>query len=175
MFPSMLHELLRTLRRGSEERAVTPGSGWTLDAPTSGEVPVTVTDPAGKPVAAQVVSSGRTTRLALPAAGVSGAYLARQGEAIVAAAVVNTDARESDTRPLALEKIKPGAGATVAVVQNDEELLLAGKVRPLWPQLALAAAIFFALEMLLLTLWRARSDRRSGNSALRTPRSAFNS
>jgi hypothetical protein len=160
MFPAMLHELLRTLRRSSDERAVTPGHAWTLDAPTSGETPVTVADPNGKPVAAQVMASGRTTRLALPAASTPGSYFAKQGETTVAAAAVNIDPRESDTRPLALEKLKPGVGSTVAVVQNDDELLLAGKTRPLWPQLALAAVIFFALEMLLLAFWRTRGSRR---------------
>lgn len=160
MFPALLHELLRTVRRGADERAVAPGSAWTLDAPTSGETPVAMSDPEGRPVVAQVMSSGRATRLALPAATAPGAYLAKQGEVLVAAAVINIDPRESDTRPIALEKLKPGTGSSIAVVKNDEELLLAGQTRPLWPQLALAAVIFFSLEMLLLAFWRTRSSRR---------------
>jgi hypothetical protein len=168
MFPALLHELLRTLRRGADERTITPGNAWTLDAPTSGETPVAVTDPDGKPVAVQVISSGRNTRLALPVATTPGAYLAKQGETLVAAAVVNVDPRESDTRPLALDKLKPGTGSTIAVVRNDEELLLAGQTRPLWPQLALAAVIFFALEMLVLAFWRIPQRSRRHDTPVKT-------
>ncbi len=156
MFPAMLHELLRALRRGAEERTVTPGSAWMVDAPTSGEGAITVTDPNGRPVEAQVLASGRTTRLALPAARLPGAYTVKQADTVVANAVVNVDPRESDTRPLALENLKSGTGAAVTVVRNDEDLLLTGKTRPLWPQLAAAAAALLALEMLLLALWRRR-------------------
>ena len=59
IFPAMLHELLRALRHDSAERAVTPGAAWLLDVPTTGEGAVTVTDPEGKTVDAQVVASGR--------------------------------------------------------------------------------------------------------------------
>ena len=174
VFPALLHELLRTLRRGSDERAVTPGIAWTLEAPTSSEAPVIVIDPDGKTLPAQVMTSGRTTRLAIPAASAPGSYLAKQGEALVATAVVNVDPRESDTRLIALEKIKAGAGTTVAVVQNDEELLLSGETRPLWPQLALAAVLFFALEMLLLASWRRLNPRSSptGKPLTRNPEPA---
>jgi hypothetical protein len=166
MFPAMLHELLRALRRSAEERAATPGAAWTLDVPTASEVPLTVTDPGGQPVETQVLSSGRTTRLALPAARTPGAYLVKQGEATAGAGVVNVDARESDTRPLALENLKPGQGASASVVRGEEDLLLAGQSRPLWPQLAAAAAVFLALEMLLLALWRRPVTR---NVATGTP------
>jgi len=156
MFPAMLHELLRSLRRGIDERTVTPGRAWTLDAPTTGDTEVTISDPAGKPAEAKVVSSGRITRLSLPTARAPGAYTARQGERIVATAAVNIDPRESDTRPLAVESLKSGSGALVSVVHDEEDLLLAGKTRPLWPTLAAIAALFLALEMLLLAFWRNR-------------------
>ena len=69
---------------------------------------------------------------------------------IRATAAVNIDPRESDTRPLAVENLKPGAGALVSVIRDEEDLLLAGKTRPLWPALAATAALMLALEMLLL-------------------------
>jgi hypothetical protein len=154
MFPAMLHELLRSLRRSADERTVTPGNAWTLDAPTAGDAEVRVTDPEGKPVEAKVVSSGRITRLSLPTARAPGTYTAKQVEQVVATAAVNIDPRESDTRPLAVESLKPGTGALVSVVRDEEDLLLAGKTRPLWPQLAATAAVMLALEMLLLSFWR---------------------
>lgn len=165
MFPAMLHELLRSLRRSADERTVTPGSAWTLDAPTTGDAEVKVTDPESKPVEAKVVSSGRITRFSLPNARAPGAYTAKQGEQIVAIAAVNIDPRESDTRPLAVENLKPGTGALVSVVRDEEDLLLAGKTRPLWPQLAATAAIFLALEMLLLSFWRRRQPAQTFSSA----------
>ena len=162
MFPAMLHELLRALRHGSAERAVTPGTAWMLDVPTSGEGAMTVADPEGRPVEAQVVASGRTTRLALPGARVPGVYVVKQADTVVAQAVVNVDSRESDTRPLALENLKSGEGSTVTVVRGEEDLLLTGKTRQLWPQLAGAVATLLGLEMLLLAFWRRPAQALAG-------------
>ncbi|MGA2173581.1 MAG: BatA domain-containing protein [Verrucomicrobiota bacterium] len=154
MFPAMIHELLRKLRRASDEQAVTPGSAWVLNVASAGETAVTVTDPQGHPFAAQVMASGRTTRLALPSAQLPGAYPIKQGETIVSYGIVNVDPRESDTRPIALESLKAGGRSTVTVAQDEEDLLLAGKTRQLWPLLAGAAAALLGLEMLLLAFWR---------------------
>jgi hypothetical protein len=154
MFPAMLHELLRTLRRGGEDHGATPGAAWTLIASTAGEGAIEVSGPDGRAVEAQVVASGRTTRLAVPVAESPGAYVAKQSEAVVGAGVVNVDPRESDTRPIGLENFKPGDGSSVTVMRSEDELLLSDKVRPLWPHLAAAGALFLSLEMLLLGLWR---------------------
>jgi hypothetical protein len=156
MFPAMLHELLRAMRRSSDDRAVTPGAAWTLDAPTSGEGAVTVTGPDGIPIETQALASGRTTRLALPPARVPGTYLASQAGTIVAAGVVNVDARESDTRPIALQHLAGAKGASVMVMRDEQDLLLEGQVRPLWPHLAGALAALLAVEMALLAAWRRR-------------------
>jgi hypothetical protein len=155
MFPAMMHELLRKLRRASDELAVAPGSAWVLNVAASGEGALTVTDPQGRPFPAQVMASGRATRLALPSARLPGAYPVKQGETIVSYGIVNVDPRESDTRPIALETLKAGDRSTVTVARDEEDLLLAGKTRQLWPLLAGAAAVLLGLEMLLLTLWRA--------------------
>ena len=155
IFPALLHELLRALRQDSAEITVSPGVPWTLDVPTIGEGAVTATDPDGKKVEAQVVASGRTTRLALPAAKVPGIYAAKQNDTAVAYAVINVDSHESDTRPLAVENLKPGANSAVTVQRGEEEIAAGEKAVDLWPKLAAAAVILLGLEMLLLALWRA--------------------
>jgi hypothetical protein len=78
----------------------------------------------------------------------------KQNDAIVAYAVVNVDPRESDTRPLAVENLKPGEKSAVTVLHGEEEVATGEKVRDYWPQLAIAAVVFLAAEMLLLALWR---------------------
>jgi len=159
IFPATLHELLRALRQDSAESTVTPGATWTLDAPTAGEGVVTVTDPDEKNVAAQILSSGRTTRLALPPAKTPGIYSVKQADAVVAYAVVNVDPRESDTRPLAVESLKPGEKSAVTVLRGEEEVATGEKARDLWPRFAAAAAILLAAEMLLLALWRSAKTK----------------
>jgi hypothetical protein len=156
LFPSMLHELLRTLRRGTGGGDVNPGVVWTLDAQTSGSDPLTVTGPDGKPVDARAVSSGRITRLALPVAAMPGVYTAHQGTRVAGTGVVNLDSRESDTRPIAPGQLKAGAGGMTTVLSGDADLELESRTRPLWPQLAVALVIFLAMEMILSGLWRRR-------------------
>jgi hypothetical protein len=155
LFPATIHELLRALRRSSEAREVTPGTAWILETATKSEGALTELDTGGRPLEAQLIASGRTSRLALPSARAPGIYLVKQGGIVVGAEAVNVDSRESDTRPIPMEKIKSGAGSAVTVVRDEEDLLLAGKARPLWPQLAAATTALLALEMLLLGFWRA--------------------
>ncbi len=159
IFPATLHELLRALRQDSAESTVTPGATWTLDAPTAGEGAVKVADPDGKKIDAQILSSGRNTRLALPPAKIPGIYSVKQADAVVAYAVVNVDPRESDTRPMAVENFKPGEKSVVTVLQGEEEVATGEKAHDLWPQLAAAAAILLAAEMLLLALWRSTKTK----------------
>ena len=154
MFPTLVHELLRALRQDSAEHAVTPGAPWLLDVPTIGDGAVTVRDPGNEPVVAQVISSGKVTRLSLPSPKIPGVYAVRQADAVVAYAAVNVDARESDTRPLALDQLKGGGGSNVTVVRAEEDLSAMGKIRPLWPSLAVAAVVLLGSEMLLLAVWR---------------------
>ena len=157
MFPATIHELLRALRRSSEGREVTPGLAWVLETATKGEGTLTVLDPDGAALEAHPIASGRTSRLALPSARAPGIYLVKQGGIEVGAEAVNVDSRESDTRPIPLENLKAATGSAVTVVRDEEDLLLAGKARPLWPQLAAAATALLALEMLLLGFWRTSS------------------
>jgi len=154
IFPAMLHELLRLLRHDPAERATMPGAAWMMDVPTSGEGAVTVADPEGRKVDARVVTSGRNTRLALPAAKIPGAYAFKQADVVVACAVVNVDPRESDTRPLALENLKSGTASAVTILHGEEDLALTSQIRQLWPQFAAAAVVLLGLEMLLLAGWR---------------------
>ena len=154
IFPAWLHELLRALRQDAAEQSVAPGAPWTLDVPTLGEGAVIVTDPDGKTVAAQVLASGRNSRLALPPATKPGIYSVSQGDAVVGCAAVNVDPCESDTRPLSLDQLKPGTNSAVTVLRDEEEVAVGEKAQDLWPRLAAAAAILLGLEMLLLALWR---------------------
>jgi hypothetical protein len=163
MFPATLHEILRALRRGAGSHDVAPGVAWTIDAPTVGEAAVTITGPDGKPVPSQVVASGRLTRLALAPATTPGTYLLHQGNHLISTAVINVDPLESDTRPIALENLKPGSGSVASIVRNESDLQLTGQTRPLWPQLTGIVALLLALEMLLLALWR--HSRSSGTAA----------
>jgi hypothetical protein len=154
IFPSTLHELLGALRRGSIDHPITPGQAWTLDVPTANEGEVSVSDPGTHPVATQILASGRTTRLALSAASEPGDYVFKQGDNIIAHAALNVDPRESDTRPMALADLKTGEGSTISIARVEDDLLLTSQNRQLWPEFAAAAVAFFALEMLLLALWR---------------------
>jgi hypothetical protein len=154
IFPALLQELLRALRQDATAPNITPGLPWTLDVPTAGEGAVTVVDPDNKPVAAEVMASGRNTRLALPAAKAPGIYTVKLGDSTIAYAAVNVDERESDTRPLALENLHPGANSAVTVQRGEEQIAAGEKPRDLWPALAGAAAVLLALEMVLLALWR---------------------
>jgi hypothetical protein len=167
IFPALLHELLRALRRDSAEIPVTPGAAWTLDVPTTGEGAVTVTGPDGTTLAAQVLASGRNTRLALPPAKLPGVYSVKQADTVVACAVVNPDPRESDTRPLALDQLKPGANSAVTVQHGEEEVAAGEQAQDLWPRLAAAAAVLLGIEMLMLAFWQ-RSRIASGGVQSRT-------
>ena len=164
LFPASFHELLRLLRRSSEGQEVTPGKAWVLETATQGEGPLTVLDPAGTMLEPQVLASGRTSRLALPAAKAPGVYVVKQGGVDVGVAAVNVDPRESDTRPIALESLKAAPGASITVIRGEEDLLLADKSRPLWPQLAAAAAAMLAVEMVLLALWRRKAVREQAQT-----------
>jgi len=53
---------------------VTPAREWVLETTTPAATGFAVRDPDGQPVAATVLASGRTTRLAMPAARVPGLY-----------------------------------------------------------------------------------------------------
>jgi len=169
LFPATIHELMRTLRRSSEIHSVNPGTSWVLEAPRKGEGSLTISDPEGGPVEGQLLASGRAARLAMPAARLPGIYTVKQGGVLVGAEAVNVDARESDTRPIALDKLKGGAGTAISVMRDERDLLLAGKAKPLWPQLAITAAVLLALEMILLALWRRSTPHAGGGNEVPTP------
>jgi hypothetical protein len=156
LFPATLHELLRTLRKSSGERAVMPGQSWVLESAGSTDAAVTVRDPRGETIAAPVLASGRTTRLAMPPAMLPGIYTVNpaSGTNSTGAGAVNIDPRESDTRLIALDGLKAGAGTSITLVKDEASLVLGEKAIPLWPKLAAAAVVCLGLEMLLLAVWR---------------------
>lgn len=165
VFPSMLHELMRELRRAGDEGADTPGRPWHMDvvAATGGDAaPLRVTDPAGRPIEATVVSRGRTVRLALPPAAQPGHYAVVQGDTLLDVGVVCPDPKETDTRELDLAALVSDggpAGAAVTVVGDEGERIRIARSVPLWHYFAAAAAASLAAEMLLLALWRRTPSR----------------
>jgi hypothetical protein len=162
MFPASIHELLRLLRRSSDAREVTPGTPWIMETATKGEGALAVFDPNGRELGAQVIASGRTSRLVMPPARFPGLYAIRQSGTAIDAKAINVDPRESDTRPIPLENIK-ATGGVVTVARDEEDLLLSGKSKPLWPQLAAATVAMLALEMILLAAWR-RTPRQTSRA-----------
>ncbi|NQT85945.1 hypothetical protein HQ560_04225, partial [bacterium] len=156
LFPALLQELLRALRRADEGNRTTPGRTWHIDAPAAEGEAWTVTGPDGEPAEATVVARGRTVRLALPAARAVGHYRVHADGALAALGVANVDPRESDTRSVPLATLAP-AGGPVAVADRSGQLLTLGAARPIWPWLAGLAAAFLALEMIVLALWRTKA------------------
>jgi hypothetical protein len=169
-FPSLVHELLRTLRGNRPAPAITPGEAWTLEAATSGDAPLQLQDPAGKPVEARPMTSGRTTRIPMPTASQPGVFEAKQAGSTVGATAVNVDPRESDTRPIALADLKPGTGSSVVVASPDAELSEAAQRENFWPALAALALLCLAAEMALLAIWRRQSTPASPQQPMEVPR-----
>jgi hypothetical protein len=168
LFPPILHELMRALRRTTETDVNTPGKDWYIDVvseeePAAAGKNYTVWGPDGKPIEVAVVSRGRTARLALPAARLAGHYLVRLGDSQCDAGVVNVHPDETDTRPMTVGEFVEERGSektTVAVVNDEGDVLSAGKAKALWPHLVALAGLFFATEMFLLALWRRLPQRR---------------
>jgi hypothetical protein len=154
LFPATIHELTRLLRQGAQSGAIHPGAAFVLEVPAPAEAALRAADPEGAPIEAQVLARGRVSRLAFPPARLPGIYEIHQGSTLVGAEAVNVDPRESDPRPVPLEQIKAGTGASVAVVNNEEDLMLAGKDRALWPRLAAATLLLLGAETALLVWWR---------------------
>jgi hypothetical protein len=63
-----------------------------------------------------------------------------------------------------LESLKSGPGTAVTVARDEDDLLLAGKTRQLWPMLAGVAAAMLGVEMLMLSVWR--SPRKKAAAGL---------
>ncbi len=173
LFPALVHELLRALRRTARAQDHAPGATWQLDIVAGARVAegaeLAMHGPDGAPVQATVVGRGRTVRLSLPPVPAPGHYPVRAGEELCGMGVVNVHPDETDTRPLDIELLlEEDMDASVTIVGDGEDLLRAGRNRPLWPHLLAAAAAFVAAEMLLLALWR----RRSSRARMRTYREA---
>ena len=161
LFPAVLYELLRALRRGRGGEEITPGSTWHIDI--TGErqgsnriVPYRVIAPNGTDTKVTVVLRGRTVRLALPPPAMPGHYLVKRGDTKVEMAIVNIDANETDLRRLNLADLlrdRP-RHTNVAIIDKQGDLFDMGQSRRLWPYLIALAMFALATEMLLLARWR---------------------
>ena len=133
-----------------------PGQSWVLESAVPTDATYTIRDPRGETISAPVLASGRTARFAMPPAMLPGIYTINHanGANSSGAGAVNIDPRESDTRPVALDGLKAGAGTSIMLVKDEASLALGEKAIPLWPKLAAAAVVCLGLEMLLLAVWR---------------------
>jgi len=162
LFPPLLHELMRALRRVSDTDVNTPGRECTIDVPgaepsAGPDKPYTVLDPEAKPLQATVLTRGRTVRLALPAVHLSGLYPVRSDRTLVDFGVVNVHPDETDTRQMNVTDLVDEHGSqnvSVTLLNSEGDILNAGRPRALWPLLIAIAALFFAAEMMLLAVWR---------------------
>ncbi len=169
LFPSLLHELMRALRRTGQVTEPAPGAPWTLEFDSAGEgndAAYRVTDMRDGEVAHTVVARGRTVKLALGPAAAPGHYTVSQGARRCGLGIVNVDARETDTRRIdPRELVARGDSTHVAVIDREGGLVHAGAPAELWPHMAALAAAALAVEMLLLAFWRRTRDRTPHSAA----------
>jgi hypothetical protein len=162
LFAPLLHELMRALRRTGDADVNAPGREWYIDVSgveqsAPADVAYTVVAPDGNPMEAVVVTRGRTVRLALPPVRLPGHYLVRLGQTLSDIGVVNVHPDETDTRQMIVTDLaeERGAARAAVTVLNDEgDVVSAGKSRALWPQLVALVALFLGAEMFLLAVWR---------------------
>jgi hypothetical protein len=161
LFPVLLHETLRALRGRASAGEVHPGVAWVLDVPSgqSGagaddeSVAYRVIGPDGQSIRADVISRGRTDRLALSPAGLPGHYGVFLGDRPVESGVVNIDPKETDTRRTNLRLLTEGSRGGVTLTDDVGQSLPSRDHRPLWPMLLVLAALCMVAEMLLLAWW----------------------
>jgi len=171
IFPALIAEIMRALRRSGDRQAAVPGLQWTVDLAAGGAEkatyrvippmrPAAVDGDGREAIVPAVVARGRTVRLAVPSVPVPGHYVVELidgegGATRAAVGIVNVDPAESDTRAIDLSFLAQNKGSTtVAVVDDEGGLKSAGAAKPLWPVLAGIAAALVGAEMLLLALWR---------------------
>ncbi len=153
LFSPLLHECLRHLRSAQSADEAVPGLDWQHTLAIDG--PVQVRDPHGQAVAHSATVHGRHQRLRIGAVAEPGLYPIVHGDTVIDYAVVNLDARETDTRPIAAEDlVDPDADTPVFVHDDERRLALAGRPQALWPWLVLIAAAALAGECLIAILWR---------------------
>ncbi len=161
LFPVLLHETLRILRRGTDHDEARPGTPWMMDVPggrssdsqDDSSSDYRVLGPDDVPLNVDVVSRGRTDRLALSAANVPGHYRVYRGDSPVEAGVVNVHPLETDTRRLNLQAIVGSNTTDVTLATDAITSAPTQDHRPLWPALLTIAALCMIAEMLILAWW----------------------
>lgn len=178
LFPPLLHELLRALRRGGAPVNNTPGKRWSIDlvdVPTSAaddHAAYRVIGPGEASLTPHVVARGRATRLALPPAARPGHYHVTLNGTPVGIGVVNVNPDESDTRSMDLAAVLrgPDPPRDVSVISDSARLAGAGQPTSLWPDFAAVGALLLAAEMALLGLWRRTPQRAAAATAASSSR-----
>ncbi len=166
LFPALLHECIRSMRRAEDAGRNAPGLPWQIDVGSgTGEGDFVALPPdGGEPLPTEVVARGRRVRLALPPVDAPGIYTVTRGDETVGHGVVNVDAKETDTRRLALTTILDPAGSgggNVAVVDAGGDMVAAGRPTRLWPVLLCVAAAALLGELAVLAAWPRRTGRRA--------------
>lgn len=161
LFPVLLHETLRTLRRTNDTGEARPGAPWMMDVPGGSTVDTEdesdpgyhVIGPNDRTLSVDVVSRGRTDRLVLAAAEVPGHYQVLRDDRPIEAGVVNVHPEETDTRRLNIQSIIGNDAANVTITTDAVAETPSRDHTPLWPALLTLAAFCMIAEMLLLAWW----------------------
>jgi len=162
LFPSILHELLRAMRRGGDGGRNVPGKPWQIEAAgeeraREGGGSYRVLDPEGQPLDVTIVARGRTARLAVEPAHVPGHYRVLCGATPAGLGVVNVDPKETDTREIDLHYLLKTGGpseARLTLLDEEGEVVAMGVPLDLWPHCLALACLAAAMEMAILALWR---------------------
>jgi hypothetical protein len=126
-----------------------------LPAVGPAQSPPLLLGPDGKPVAGAAIEERNAGAVLRWVPAVPGLYMVRAGDASVTALAAACPAGESDLRAFDAEKIRARTTRGSVFVQGDvADADGAGGV-PVWPYLALAAALACLLEAGLLAWWRA--------------------
>jgi hypothetical protein len=168
LFPVLIHELMAALRSGETGKTNHPGEQWSLVFPgkwTINEFKKNsiINGPDERLISAEIYSSASGIRVVFPDSDLPGFYTIKQHNKTIAMGVVNINSRESDTRLLALRSLieQQSSGASVAVVNDEGELLLIGRRKELWPWCLGALAFFLFSEMGLLAKWQTNKKGQS--------------
>jgi hypothetical protein len=156
LFPVLIHDLLKALRRGSDADSVTPGMPWTFDM-TGGnhdDMDYRVVGPDGIALNTSIVQRGRFDRLALSAAPIPGFYTVYAGDRAIDTAVVNAPPLETDTRALNLDGLVTSS-SRVMLAHGGHGRVKSDDAHPMWPTALAMTALCLAVEMVVLALWRA--------------------
>lgn len=111
--------------------------------------------PDGKPVAGALIEERGAATVVHWEPPSPGHYILKSGDAVTGTLAVACPAAESDLRAMDAERLRGRGGARAVRVQGDVAGADGEGGAPIWPYLALAAALACVVEAGLLAWWRA--------------------